>query len=253
MADISLFKPNYRFIPLERKTLKNASIIFCDSRHLQEFFDHNSKSVSARIIIAGNSDEEFHEIPKNIPKSVRALFLQNSFISDNKKIFTLPIGVENFRWGVNGNPKYLKFNPESNSKVNKVLFGPFGNTHSERNSVSSEFSNSSIYWEYLSGRMSPKDYSKIASKFIWTAAVRGNGVDTHRLWEALYRGSLPILKEDDWSNSLKILKLPLVFCKNWSKAEISNIVLENKFSSFEPKKLDPLWAYYWKETFRKFL
>lgn len=49
----------------------------------------------------------------------------------------------------------------------------------------------------------------------YTLCPRGNGVDTHRLWEALYMGSIPIVKRDiahsDWQD------LPILFVDDWSE------------------------------------
>ena len=253
MSDLSVYGPKYRFFPLRKHELSDARIIFCDSRFLRQFLDENWKKINAKIIISGNSDEEFHDIPENLPKSVKAIFLQNSFISDNKTIFTLPIGIENFRWGVNGNPRLVLAKNKTIRKSNRILFGPFGNTHPDREKVKGEFSYSCDNWEYITDRISPKKYSETVSKFKFVASVRGNGVDTHRLWETLYRGSYPIVKEDNWSKSLRPLKLPIVYCSDWKINEINQILSENNYSDFKPKNLEPLWANYWLNIFKTFL
>jgi len=47
----------------------------------------------------------------------------------------------------------------------------------------------------------------------FTLCPRGYGVDTHRLWETLYMGSIPIVKDDiahrDWKD------LPILFVNDW--------------------------------------
>jgi hypothetical protein len=55
---------------------------------------------------------------------------------------------------------------------------------------------------------------------------RGNGVDTHRLWETLYMGSIPIVIYDithkDWTD------LPILFIQDWS--QITEEFLDSEYT-----------------------
>lgn len=250
---------DYRFNPVrwrlsERNQINivNAEVIFCKSEELEILF-RSHPDIKAKVIICGNSDFEFHKIPSGIPKSVRALFLQNSFISDNHTIFTLPIGIENFRWGVNGNPKLL--NRISNKGVkDEILVGPFGKTHPVRQEVCEELTGLGGPWSVLSPeRISPVKYSEIVKNYRFVAAVRGNGIDTHRLWESFYRGNIPIVQEDNWSRSLQYLNLPISFVKHW-KAEALRVEVANfPIRSFDSSDYECLWLPFWKNKISNFL
>ena len=202
------------------------------------------------ILIAGNSDYEFKSI-KDLPfSSFERFFLQNSFISDNKNIFTLPIGIENLRIGINGLPSNLKYSPDWNLRKNKVLVGPFSPTHQERIELIGTASQDSKNFNLISDSITPSKFAKTMSQFKFVACPRGNGVDTHRLWEALYRGCVPIIKRDKWSESLEVLSLPIILVNDWS--EISNSIstwAPNK--GFNPEELKPLWINYWQELIQK--
>jgi len=76
--------------------------------------------------------------------------------------------------------------------------------------------------------------------------VRGNGADTHRLWEALYRGAFPVVLSDKWSESLRYLSLPLVYVNEWTPASVES-VLEKNLENFDPRNLDSLWMPYWEK------
>jgi hypothetical protein len=214
--------------------------------------DQYSERITAKVIITGNSDYEFHEIPRNIPTSVRALFLQNSFISDNKFIFTIPIGIENFRLGVNGNPKYIRYRTPVENRQNRVLFGPFSLTHSVRQEVIEIFGESQPGWDLLNVRISPREYDTIASRYAFISAVRGNGVDTHRLWESLYRGLVPIVAEDNWWNSLSKLYPQVVTISKWQSAEVKKTLLSQRPTNFDPKTIATLWMPYWEKKISDF-
>jgi hypothetical protein len=57
------------------------------------------------------------------------------------------------------------------------------------------------------------------------ACPEGNGIDTHRLWETLYMGGVPVVTENKFMNSL-FDKLPVVVLKHWG--EISDLELLEK-------------------------
>ena len=251
-ADLSEFvynPPKWRNLN-RHVSISKAKSIFCKSHELQEMLDRHSGELSATVIICGNSDFEFHSLPLRIPKSTRALFLQNSFISDNKFVFTIPIGIENFRLGVNGNPRFIRNSVVDSNSRREILFGPLSPTHPIREIVNQRFGQDDPRWEFASGRLSPKEYDVLARQFHMIAAVRGNGVDTHRLWESLYRGLTPIVTMDSWWISLQEFFPQVVAISEWSPSEISKIPIPK---TFQLSKLPSLWMPFWQEKIRKFL
>jgi Exostosin family len=79
------------------------------------------------------------------------------------------------------------------------------------------------------------------SKF--TLCPRGNGVDTHRLWESLYLGSIPIVidtvEHSQWKD------LPILFINSWE--EVTPAFLEAKWIEMIGKSwnLEKLKLSYW--------
>lgn len=79
----------------------------------------------------------------------------------------------------------------------------------------------------------------------FTVCPRGNGVDTHRLWEALYLGSIPIVREHPEMESF-FNSLPIVKVKNWN-------ILTHEYLDYEYERimacdtweLDMLRMSYW--------
>jgi len=72
---------------------------------------------------------------------------------------------------------------------------------------------------------------------------RGNGIDTHRLWETLYMGSIPIVIYSDVHKNL--LDLPILFVNNWN--EISYDFLLEQLSTIKSKtwNMEKLNISYW--------
>lgn len=252
LADVNVFPPKYRKKPPTRAQIESAKVIFCPSDKLDDFLEVNHGLIQPRVIISGNSDHEFHDLPKNLPNSVRLLLLQNSFISNNDLVRTLPIGVENLRFGVNGNPKLFPYSGIPTCARGAILFGPFGDTHSLRRLVATTFNKHSRNWTFLEGRIPPRIYKRlIENGFEYIACVRGNGVDTHRLWETLYRGRKPILQKDEWVDSLHFLAPYIRTVSEWSVDEVSKIETFD-VRDFNPYDIPELWVPYWSELIKKF-
>jgi hypothetical protein len=198
------------------------------------------------VLIAGNSDFDF-QAKNDLPfENFQHFFLQNSFISDGMKVHTLPIGVENLRIGINGLPKYLSSSSFVGEKMSKVLVGPFSPTNIERSELINFAATDKQTFEIISNYISPKEYARISTGFNFIACPRGNGVDTHRFWEALYRGLIPIVKTSEWSRGLENLGLGFIQVKDWSETKRSIETFKEK-SSVVATSDSALWFSWWKE------
>jgi hypothetical protein len=74
---------------------------------------------------------------------------------------------------------------------------------------------------------------------------RGNGVDTHRMWEAMYLGSIPICKRSTTLEQFSGL-LPILFIDDWS--DIHPEYLEQVYENFLAREwnIDTMLMSYWK-------
>ncbi|QLL22940.1 hypothetical protein DLE03_00805 [Actinobacteria bacterium IMCC25003] len=253
MSDVSMYPPRFRGKQPDLDSIRAAKVIFCPSDKLQDFFMEFHDAVSARVIICGNSDHEFKELPENIPGSVKQLFLQNSFISDHPLVTTLPIGVENFRWGVNGNPRNLTQGRNWPDRKNEILIGPLGLTHPIRLEVRNNFSIPAEGIKLIQNRLEPARYARLARETRYVAAIRGNGVDTHRHWETLYRGGIPLILRDAWSDGIKGLRLPFIEVDAWDAQQLHLITANHENLGFNPAQIPALWWPYWKEIIASYL
>lgn len=226
------------------KRLLSAKKVFCPSHLSSGMLDKFSKDMQAELLIFSNSDYEFHKVVSNFPKSIKLVLLENSYISDNKLTFTLPIGIENLRIGMNGMRK-LFHGYHKVEKNDEVLIGPFSPTHPLRIQVVKDFLSRRGPWKVINQRMNPKSYARLASKFGYIACVRGNSVESHRLWESLYRGSTPLVLRDTWAESLDYMGLPLLLVDSWEPEHIRNIVSNRSRISFNPNEIPALWIPYW--------
>ena len=225
-------------------------VVFCRSDLVPRIKQFISSETKHAVLIAGNSDFDF-QTKNDLPlENFQHFYLQNSFISDDVKVHTLPIGVENLSIGINGLPKYLSSYSFVGEKVPKVLVGPFSPTNIERNELINFASTDKQTFEIISNYSSPKAYAKLSASFKFIACPRGNGVDTHRFWEALYRGSIPIVKKSEWSRGLENLGLGFIQVEDWSETKLRIEKFEETYSDIAGSNA-ALWFSWWKEKIQK--
>ena len=229
--------------------LKSANSIFCQSDFIEDFLNQQGDHINATILVLGNSDRDFYEFELSLPHSIKKVFLQNSHLS-NDLFENLPIGLENLRYGRNGIPKYFADNYVTSIKQKNILVGPLSPTHQERKELLSwaEIKDSRI--SFLSDYRLPSSLALYSAQFKFVACPRGNGTDTHRFWETLYRGSIPVVKRSIWSESIEKLGIPLIQLTNWNFEEF--LSLSEDFNEYEvvPRKIPSLWNNYWESNFQ---
>ena len=123
----------------------------------------------------------------------------------------MPIGIENRRLDFNGRPENFNVKHVFKEKENRVLIGPFAQSHPERNFINELNDYDADKLEINRDRLSPHEYAEISSSFRFIACPRGNGIDTHRLWENLYSNRIPItIKTGNYKIYELYEKLPIV-------------------------------------------
>lgn len=224
-------------------------VVFCKSDLVDYFQSEKPMSLNPKILICGNSDVDFYEFEFRKFRNLRAAFLQNSFISDNKNVYTLPIGLENAKYASNGRTAFYSRKLEV-FKERKILVGPFGNTHSERNDLLDLPQHSSLH--RITDRISTRNHIRNLDRYAFVACPRGNGVDTHRVWEAMYRGTIPILKENAWSKSLFDFGYPVILLNDWTDL-IEGSILKFNVTPEDIRTTPFLWMNSWSGLFSRFL
>jgi hypothetical protein len=250
LADFSVVESNGTLKFLGSSNLESAKIIFCESSVLQDFLHQYQEKLSCTVIMAGNSDYDFERPLEKCPPSLRHLFLQNSSLPNSDLVTGIPIGIENARYAVNGHSRFMKNSVPWSRKKMRLLVGPFGLTHKERLNAVRALASSNEF-DFASGRLSPAEYSLLAANYRYIACPRGNGIDTHRFWETLYRGSLPVVIDNAWSLNMCSLGVPMVRTATWAPVDVSLALQNSKIEDFDPKMIPAIWPAFWTERIRR--
>lgn len=201
---------------------------------------------SIKVLLVGSSDRDFSSADFPEIRKGLTVFCQNFNDKETEQLKLLPIGVEDMWRAMHGLPH--NFARIGIRKRHKVLVGPFGSTHEGRASIVQTLSSCDLCVT-RNVRTSMLTSSLRSSMFAFSACPRGNGLDTHRFWETLYRGGIPVVISSEWSRTLRrFYKVPLLEVRNFTCSEIHS-ALQTKVN-FEPKELEFLRPLWWAERFR---
>ncbi len=230
---------------LDPLSVKPGSAIFVKTDYLGYFFlKIHPRIRHPYVLVTHNSD---YSVPGGFfpfleEDKILAWFGQNIDDNTHPKIHPIPIGIANRYWG-HGNGQAIQEVQAGNIPRENSLYLNFaiGTFPEERQRAYSLLSKAPFSYPSLPKQFNGYLRDLASCKFV--ASPRGNGLDTHRLWEALYVGSYPIVK----SSTLDPLyaDLPVVIIHDWS--EVTKEFLDQKEKELKGKtfSLEKLYMDYW--------
>lgn len=229
------------------RNCRNSGIHHLNSGHGSISLEQAQREIgSGSVVLVGSSDRDYVAEDLTQLRPDLNFYIQNLCAPMSSNIQLLPIGVEDLSWARAGMPWNFRSHYEKRRKTKFLLVGPFGSTHPDRERL--EVLRTSPYAHFPGGRMSSIRYASTASEYMFVACPRGNGRDTHRLWESLYRGSVPVVLDDHFGRNLKSMGLPIVLVKDWSDAP--EACLEHvSLAGFKSETIPQLQPTYWSKLF----
>lgn len=178
---------------LDVSDLNNGDIIYCKTDHIQKLFSLIKDFNASFKLITHQSDYPITEVLFNQrPKCIKKWFAQNAAF-DHPDLIGIPIGIANsYSSAHNLMPSDIEAAVAKNLPRDKRFYMNFN--------PSTNPSKRSWLWNNPPSRATrefgvPKDrYAEALCKHKFTLCPQGNGIDTHRIWEALYCGSIPIVE-----------------------------------------------------------
>lgn len=214
------------------------------------------------VLITGHSDFSIDKSELDILElpNLKIWFCQNKNFT-HEKLKSIPIGITN-RDEPNSRVHEIIGNLDALLEVSKaprkyknlcyLNFSP-GTYPKEREVIINKYKNKSFVTvnNCKKNVNSHKNFLENVKNHNFTLAPRGNGIDTHRLWESLYLGSIPIVKKckgmEDFYN------LPILFVDTWD--DLSEEYLKKKLREFHKHKYDlsKIKINYWLQLIKKYV
>jgi hypothetical protein len=195
------------------KTKGTRTLKLCLYTHiLRDFMEHVMSILPKDIdytLYIHNSDHSFDKTFKPLVdnNSISRIYAQNiDYHEDSSKLALLPIGIANSMWA-HGDLQVLYNTMVTSYKTKKpkclyVNINP--STFQFRQELVDEISKTQC-WDVSENKPYP-EYLKELSLHRFCLCVRGNGIDTHRFWESLYLGVIPVIIDNKSTNCQQFLR-----------------------------------------------
>ena len=243
------------FYKTNKFILKENQIIFCNSNLLDSLFttiNKNKKNNFKNIkLITHQTDLSISKkVFRKKPNCISKWFAINVDY-EHQDLIPLPIGLSN-----DYSPKnIMKENYKElvevpfNEKTNLLYVNFQRNTNFiSRYKLESKLKN--YYWvhhEYP--HLEIKQYLNHLQSFKFIFSPQGNGIDTHRVWETIYAGSIPVVEKH--INFKYFKDLPIIFYKESKELSLEYLQEKEKNLEIENFYSRKLSIDYWLEMINK--
>ena len=236
LEDYKIYHQSKRMITYKKTKfeLKEGDVIFCNKDFLNNLFTdikNIKKLKNISLVTHQNDDLITKKILSKKPKCISKWYSINVGIVDDN-IIPIPLGLSN-----DYSPKNLRYEhfqslDTDNKDENIKMYVNFRMTNfKERGDLYDYFSDKE--WVVVKEPNSEiNSYLNDLNNIHFTLCPWGNGVDSHRIWEALYAGSIPITKFHTAFGEFK--NLPILFVENY--ADINLQLLKDFYSSYKKNK-----------------
>jgi len=157
----------------------------------------------------------------------------------HEKVIGIPIGFEE-RERDGGNQQVLQkfYNLNVEVKINKILlpYHTVSTNPSRQNALN--YLKSLPFVDVQTDKLSFEDYLELLSRYKYCICLEGAGWDTHRNYECLLTGTVPIMKQSNVSLIYEDWDLPCEFIENWTgvNEDYFNMLNQKAFEFSSVKK-----------------
>ena len=247
--------------------LNYFDIIYVSSDALEDFVSQIKKQKKKFILITGDSDRS---VTKNL-NAYKTILKNNNLLCwysqnclhPNKKIKQIPIGLDyisqfhnSHSFGLNIQSdsllplnyekkilKIIKKAPKFNLRQNLIFCNyQFSLNNKSRLECFNQVDKNLCY--YLDKRTPYLENFKKQSRFKFVLAPSGEGVDTHRVWEAILLGNIPIVKTSPLNKLYK--NFPVLIIKSWKDLKYEKLIYIAKRFNNKSYNYEKLLTNYWK-------
>lgn len=259
-CDRYLMRPdatNFGFPTSNEVQLKNGMKIYCWSMMIQTLFTLvEQTNLQDLVLISGDDDHltdpngttlyndplnQLYAVTKFMPRNFKKWYSQNAKIANNTMI-PIPVGLC---------PPWAKGAPDTPRLADVVMDVPrtklmYSNFANETNRwkrpqifdiVTKNLGNNCTVGKYTNNSKELKfGFYKDIQEHHYILCPPGNSKESHRMWESLYLGAIPVV-EDNASNRYFAQFFPILVVERW--CDITEEFLKSKIEYFNTKT----WRY----------
>ena len=212
-----------KFIDLDQlsKPFDNKRIIFCYTHSISDELIRKLHYMQNNfVLIFHNSDHSFKEkhLVLFCNLNLKHIYSQNCDVI-HEKVTPLPIGIANSMWPHGDLDIWERVLRKIPSKKTRTIYFYFNTlTNSDKRERCQRIIKERV--EPVAYTSNYHDYLSLLSTYKYAICPEGNGIDTHRFWECLYLGVIPICLKNKVTNYYA-KKLPIVLLNDWRELSVS--------------------------------
>ena len=210
---------------------------------------HNSDGC---IVQPGLPIRDYDFVWRDIPSNVIHWFGQNVDV-DDPMLTPLPIGLERVRWYPDVHKHEVILSTPYVAERKLCYLNANTRIRVQREELYQRFEGQDwVTCEHGQNGIDFPHYALQLASHKFVLCPDGNGLDTHRTWEALYLGAYPVVQRHVFTEYFAV-RLPILVVDSWS--QITHDLLNYTYSIFS--KLEWNWELltmsYWERVMRSYL
>ncbi len=233
----------------ELEDVKHGYVIFCEAELVSELETQILSKLDVSItLILGNSDQNHDDSYSylNANPNIERIFAQN-LVAEIDGFYPLPIGLENAWHANHGNiSSFKRLSKVKLDRKSRIMWTFSIHTNiAARSEAALDLLRITFADKF--GAISSEDHRKLLLVYSFVASPPGNGLDTHRTWEAMYLGCVPIVLRSYMTEYFEKLGLPIWVIDTYSELDSFNQHdLAQKYEELKPRFDNrALWFDYW--------
>lgn len=238
------------FDPLK---VKKGDLIFVDIWSLDEFFSYYHPRITEKYILVSHNHD--YGVPGKFKKYLNDdklyVWFSQNVEEVHEKLIPIPIGLSNMHWNFDHSKNNICKLSLIQAKIGKFSERPpkllYINFCINTN-LDARFSVLDLFIKkgyVLSEPVPYKIFLSDMAKHKFTLSPKGNGLDCHRTWEALYVGSIPIVKKSAMDPVFDLL--PVLILDDWDVINDDFLFLKYEEIKKKPFLKEKLYFKYWKK------
>lgn len=240
--------------PFENGEFRQGDIVFCKIDEVWRLFRALRRTRKRIVLVTGEGDKPASpELYQQKPSHVFHWFGMNMF-AKAPDVTPLPLGL-----GVEGHPTTLDWQDIQEAQANPplrehLLYANFGTVSNPivREPLAEWVRRSAQSWMTVEDHLQQDgqtSYLRNLMSHHFVFCPPGNGEDTHRMWEALYCGAIPVIRKSPAMRTFS--DLPILFVDRLdgiNEKQLQKVLMEWKTKQYSVASLD---ITYWRDQFRK--
>lgn len=211
------------FYRTKNMELFEGCVIFANTINVENLFYYLNKVKDLKNLklITHQTDIEINKKMFESKPSCISKWYSPNISYNHPDLIPIPLGIANDYSSKNLTSKFFLSNKKTGGKLNKIYINFVVNTNEKKRSKVMEYIKDKNYATIDSPNLDLNTYKEKLESHKFILCPPGNGLDTHRMWEALYLNTVPVVEKNICSDMYS--DLPIIYYENIEEINIDTL------------------------------